>query len=303
MRNTSTQSASRSFEALSSPPRKAGLAKILAGILSFALLHSSAQAVGLAWDANTEADIAGYRLYYGVSSGTYTMMIDTESTTSATVSDLAVGSTYFFAVTAYNTSGLESPLSNEVSVMVMSPANTAPTISDITDRSINQGANTGAIAFTIGDGEVAAGNLTVTGTSSNLALVPNANIVFGGSGASRTVTVTPAGNQTGTTTITVTVSDGAVSASDTYLLTVNAVNEAPTVNLVLMGSQFDAKQGYTLRIEGPPGKQYAVEASEDLRVWAQIGTILNNEGQSFFTDPNAPSYKSRFYRLTEIPAN
>ena len=50
--------------------------------------------------------------------------------------------------------------------------------------------------------------------------MPNANIVFGGSGASRTVTVTPAANQNGTATITVTVSDGALTASDTFLLTV-----------------------------------------------------------------------------------
>jgi formylglycine-generating enzyme required for sulfatase activity len=56
--------------------------------------------------------------------------------------------------------------------------------------------------------------------------VPNANIVFGGSGANRTVTVTPASSQTGTATITVTVSDGSLSASDTFLLTVNSA--APT---------------------------------------------------------------------------
>ena len=80
------------------------------------------------------------------------------------------------------------------------------------------------------DAETAAGSLTVTGTSSNQALVPNANIVFGGSGASRTVTVTPAANQNGTATITVTVSDGALSASDTFLLTVTAVNDAPTIS-------------------------------------------------------------------------
>ena len=62
----------------------------------------------------------------------------------------------------------------------------------------------------MGDVETAAGSLTVSGSSSNPTLVPNGNIVFGGSGANRTVTVTPAANQTGTATITVTVSDGAV---------------------------------------------------------------------------------------------
>ncbi len=69
----------------------------------------------------------------------------------------------------------------------------------------------------------------MTGASSNPALVPVSNIVFGGSGANRTVTVTPAANQTGTATITVTVSDGQLSTPTSFLLTVTAVNDAPTI--------------------------------------------------------------------------
>ena len=80
-------------------------------------------------------------------------------------------------------------------MLTVTAVNDAPTISNITDRTINEDAGTGAVAFTIGDAETAAGSLTVTGTSSTPTLVPNANIVFGGSGASRTVTVTPAANQ------------------------------------------------------------------------------------------------------------
>ena len=60
----------------------------------------------------------------------------------------------------------------------------------------------------------------MTGSSSNTALVPNANIVFGGSGASRTVTVTPAANQNGTATISLSVSDGALSTIGSFVLTV-----------------------------------------------------------------------------------
>jgi hypothetical protein len=54
-------------------------------------------------------------------------------------------------------------------------------------------------------------------------LVPNANIVFGGSGANRTVTVTPAAGQSGIATITVTVSDGQLSTPTSFQLTVNTV--------------------------------------------------------------------------------
>ncbi|MGH7959480.1 MAG: Ig-like domain-containing protein, partial [Opitutaceae bacterium] len=106
--------------------------------------------------------------------------------------------------------------------------NTPPTITNIADQTITAGGNTGALAFTVGDAETAAGSLTLTKGSSNTTLVPTANIVFGGSGANRTVTVTPAAGQTGTATITVTVSDGSLTANDTFLLTVNAGGGAPT---------------------------------------------------------------------------
>jgi surface-anchored protein len=111
------------------------------------------------------------------------------------------------------------------------PANTPPTISDVSDRSTDEDTPTGAIAFVVGDAQTAAGSLTVSATSSNTTLVPNANIVLGGSGANRTVTITPALNQFGSTTITVTVIDaGGLTATDTFLLTVNSINDLPTIS-------------------------------------------------------------------------
>jgi hypothetical protein len=107
-------------------------------------------------------------------------------------------------------------------------ANTAPTISNLANQTINETSHTGALAFTVGDVETAAASLTVSGSSSNTALVPNAAIVFGGSGANRTVTVTPAANQSGTATITITVSDGALAASTTFVLSVNSAAGVPS---------------------------------------------------------------------------
>src|SRR6185436_1256419 len=95
-----------------------------------------------------------------------------------------------------------------------------PTISDIPDQFTFVGSPTSAIPFTVGDGDTTLNNLTLSPASSNPTLVPTGNIVFGGSGANRTVTVTPAANQTGSATITVTVSDGVNTASDSFVLTV-----------------------------------------------------------------------------------
>jgi subtilisin family serine protease len=114
---------------------------------------------------------------------------------------------------------------------VVNPSNTAPTISNIIDQSTNEDVALAAVAFTVGDSETAAGSLAVTGSSSNTALVPTANISFGGSGANRTVSVTPAGDQNGSATITVTVSDGVLTASDNFVLTINAVNDPPSFTM------------------------------------------------------------------------
>ncbi|MCI0536805.1 MAG: choice-of-anchor D domain-containing protein, partial [Verrucomicrobiales bacterium] len=75
--------------------------------------------------------------------------------------------------------------------------NTAPTISDLADQTINEDAATSALAVTVGDAETPAGSLTLSASSSNTALVPDANIVLGGTGASRTVSITPVANQNG----------------------------------------------------------------------------------------------------------
>jgi len=96
-------------------PRTIALAMIgllLVGLLSQAQAASS---VTLAWDVSAEPGIAGYRLYYGTSSGNYSQVIDVGNTTVATVSNLAAGQTYYFVVTDYNTVGLESAPSNQVS--------------------------------------------------------------------------------------------------------------------------------------------------------------------------------------------
>jgi hypothetical protein len=90
----------------------------------FAANAFAAQAT-LAWDPNTESDLAGYRLHYGTASGTYTVHLDVHNVTSYTVTSLTDGQTYYFAASAYNASGSESSYSNQVSYSVPA-ANGAP---------------------------------------------------------------------------------------------------------------------------------------------------------------------------------
>lgn len=87
---------------------------------------ANAASVGLAWNANTESDLAGYRLYQGTLSGTYSIVRDLGNVTATRPTNLEPGVTYFWIVTAYNTSGLESEPSNEVSYRVPVPLLPSP---------------------------------------------------------------------------------------------------------------------------------------------------------------------------------
>ncbi len=75
----------------------------------------------LHWQANTEPDLAGYRIYYGTSSRSYGPYISVDkNTTSYTINNLTEGQTYYFALTAVDTSGNESGYSQEVSKVISS---------------------------------------------------------------------------------------------------------------------------------------------------------------------------------------
>ena len=70
--------------------------------------------VNLIWEASSGAGLAGYHIYYGTMEGQYTEKTSVGIQTSATVSNLLEGLTYYFVVTAFNTLGVESESSNEI---------------------------------------------------------------------------------------------------------------------------------------------------------------------------------------------
>jgi hypothetical protein len=88
-------------------------------------------APGASTDGSTQTDLSGYNVYYGTSSGTYGVPINVGNVTSYTLNGLGTG-TYYFAVTAYNTSGIESGFSNEVSKSFTA----GPIISGVTAQNI-----------------------------------------------------------------------------------------------------------------------------------------------------------------------
>jgi hypothetical protein len=80
-----------------------------------------AGAAYISWTApitNTDGspinDLAGYKIYYGITSGVYTISVDIGNTTSTYVTGLTSGVTYYFAITAYDVVDIESDYSNEI---------------------------------------------------------------------------------------------------------------------------------------------------------------------------------------------
>ena len=227
---------SRHFASKEVPPAQAHAIALIRRwlVAAFAVLIAStsvrAAQFTLTW-ADNSSNETGFRIERSTD-GTSFAEIATVGANVVSYVDAGLpnSTTYSYRLCAYNTAG-NSAYSNVATGTTPPPAsNNAPTISNILNQTINVGTNTGALAFTVGDVETAAGSLTLSRASSNTTLVPTANIVFGGSGSSRTVTVTPAAGQTGSATITVTVSDGSLSANDTFVVTVNAVNTAPTIS-------------------------------------------------------------------------
>jgi len=213
---------------------------------------AAAGSVVLAWDANTEPDLSGYKLYYGTASRTYGTPITVGNLLTYTATGLTDGLPYYFAVTAYDTVGNESGYSNEVVFPVPSlveinlvgnavsivDGDTTPSTADFTDFG---GADlTGATVvrtFTIQN----TGTDALSLSGSPLVAVSGANA------ADFTVTTLPATPvaAAGTTTFSVTFDPSAAgirnatltianndSNENPYDFAIRGTGNAPEINLV-----------------------------------------------------------------------
>jgi len=211
------------------------LVRCLAFLLVFSGIDSAIGApnrVALRWDPNQEPDIAGYYLYYGDVSRVSTKKLDVGNITT-TVIDLADSAAYFFFVTAYNTSGLESDPSNEVQYRVNSPPTANPqsvsTLAEVSKDINLKGSDVDgdSLGYTVVS---APGNGTLFGIAPILTYRPNPGY-------------------TGVDTFVFLVSDGkANSAPATVTVIVNAQNDVPNVSLInpAFGARFSSSADITL---------------------------------------------------------
>lgn len=81
-----------------------------------------ATAVSLSWTPNPEANVTGYKMYFGSSSRNYSVVLDVGPGASAPLPPMILGNTYYVALSAYDTALRESPLSAELVISASPPA-------------------------------------------------------------------------------------------------------------------------------------------------------------------------------------
>ena len=172
--------------------------------------------------------------------------------------------------------------------VIVTPVNDPPEISDIANQGISEDSNTGELSFTISDVDNDYADLSLSATTANGTIIPLSGIVFAGSGADRTVTVSPGANKntylSGPILVTVTVTDaGDLSASDTFLMTVNTVNDPPDAVNDSVTTPEDA--GTTINV-------LANDTDPDLNNEGDSLTILSVDGVENGTVTIAPDKKS-----------
>jgi hypothetical protein len=136
MQINNKQKTDRANQVLGWPSRIMRFTRILGVIAIFWLLYNPGQTFGttapagqsvtLIWNANTDSTVTGCNVYYGVSSGNYTNMINAGNVTNTTVSGLVAGVTYYFAATTYDSAGDQSGYSTEATYTVPTTVTTTP---------------------------------------------------------------------------------------------------------------------------------------------------------------------------------
>ena len=268
-----------------------GFLLLVSTLFASPALHAAE--VTLAWDQNTEPDVAGYKVYYGLESRNYDYVMDVGDTTSCVVTGLELGRTYYFAATAVNTANLESDFSNEVSA-ALSTSNQPPLANAGPDQNVNEGATITLSGANSTDPE--GGGLTYSWYQVSGTPVTISNP----SGAQTTFVPPNLGPNGETLGFQLTVTDsGGLHSSDTCLVNVSWVNQPPSSNA---GTDLSVNEGTMVTLNGsssrdPDGLALSYE-------WFQTSgppVALNNPAaaQPTFLAPNVgEAGESLMFQLT-----
>ncbi|NBO39719.1 tandem-95 repeat protein, partial [bacterium] len=119
--------------------------------------------------------------------------------------------------------------------LTVNPVNDAPTISSVANQTSDEDTAVSNIAVNINDidaGTTLSCSTSLSASSSNKTLLPDANITFSGTAPNCQMTLTPAADKNGSTTVTLSVTDGVAPTTTTFTYTVNPINDVPTIEAI-----------------------------------------------------------------------
>lgn len=251
-----------------------GIILLLAGSLSTVW---AAQSVTLAWSPSSDPSVVGYHVHYGTACGTYSTTIDVGNITTATISNLTAGTTYYFAVTAYNSLGVDSVDSNEASgtvagsptVILSTPGNSVnfngPMAIALSAAASEMGGSIARVEFYSGTTKL--GESTGSPYSFQWVAQP-------GCYALSAVAYDATGTAVQSMPVTVTVTQPAISAM-----------------------QHMPDGTFQLTLTGAPGRNNSVYVSADLQNWTLLTTVMNTTGTLAVVDSQTGNSSRRYYRL------
>ncbi|MEA3222028.1 MAG: PKD domain-containing protein [Thermodesulfobacteriota bacterium] len=223
-------------------------------------LSASADALLVSWEANTEPDLAGYKVYYGLETRNYETYINVGNVTSHLLDGLDYGHTYYVAVTAYDTLGNESGYSKEVWATIPVP-DTAPNLTIISpseDVSILEGESVNFHGSASGGDTPLTFSWDFDGGAQNSNQENPGYITFSTAGTYIvTFTVTDSDGDTDNKSVTVTVAVPDTTPPTGSMIINSGVNITPSRNVTLRLSATDS--------EGPVA---GMKFSNDGKIWS-----------------------------------
>jgi hypothetical protein len=176
---------------------------------------AAADTMTVMWDASPETTVAGYIVYVGTQPGAYTQNVNVGLSTSYSFTTAVPGALYCFAVSAYAAGPLEGPKSAEV----CGYSNQSPTLTNPGAQSSTAG-QANSLQLVGSDPEGLAVTYSATGLPPGLSVGSTTGFISG----------TP--TTAGTYSVTATVSDGVLTASQTFTWTIAAGDTtAPTISI------------------------------------------------------------------------
>jgi VCBS repeat-containing protein len=252
-----------------------------------AVLNITAPGV-LTNDTDQDSDPLTASLYLNPTHGSLTLNANGSFTYTPAASYFGTDS---FSYRAFDGALYSAPVVVNITI---NSINDCPTLDVISALTVNEDAATQTVNLTgIGPGPNESQTLTVSASSSNPGLIPNPTVTYTSPNPTGSLTFTPVANQSGTATITVTVQDnggtalgGCNSLVRTFLVTVNAINDCPTLNTLTALTINEDAGGQTVNLSGiGPGPN---ETGQALTITASSSnTGLVPAPTVTYTSPNA----------------